>query len=54
MNDNGSGNKFSDLVVDDQLDEREHYVKEYDVLIEDTQDFSKIIEEIKNDDIQQT
>jgi len=50
MNNNSFENNFNDLVVDDQLDEREHYVKECDVLNEDTQDFSKIIEEIKNND----
>lgn len=46
--DNNLDNKFNDSVVDNQLDERDEFVKEYNALYEDTQDFSEIIEEINN------
>lgn len=48
MNNKNINNKFSDIVVDDQMDERDEYLKEYNSIYEDTQDFSEIVEEINN------
>ena len=43
--DSNNMNKINDI-IDDQIDERDEYVKEYNILFEDTQDFSNIVEEL--------
>lgn len=48
MNKKTSDSEVNDVIVDDQMDERDEYVKEYNTLYEDTQDFSKIVEEINS------
>lgn len=40
--------KFDNIVVDDQMDEREEYIEEINKFYEDTQDFSDLVEEINN------
>lgn len=48
MNKKISDSEFNDVIVDDQMDERDEYAKEYNALYEDTQDFSEIVEEINS------
>ena len=45
--DNNNESKFNDI-IDDQMDERDEYIREYNILFEDTQDFSNIVEELNH------